>query len=189
MICQKRAILGGLWSGRVVCAEAVAWCRFVVFSECVSRNGFLSIMICSNRWHSHQAALRAAWWLCQLLEQMIMLRKALWLFANVCVCVCVCVRVWSTSLVVLRTGRSGRPSHWSMCVCECRRVGMPQSIASLTHARAQTFDALRSLSSTALKACGFHRAKALKALRFACSEALKAQRFACTEGLKAQWLA
>ena len=187
MICQKRAILGGLWSGRVVCAEAVAWCRFVVFSECVSRNGFLSIMICSNRWHSHQAALRAAWWLCQLLEQMIMLRKALWLFANVCVCVCVCVVYIFGCFAHGAFGAAFALEH--VCVCECRRVGMPQSIASLTHARAQTFDALRSLSSTALKACGFHRAKALKALRFACSEALKAQRFACTEGLKAQWLA
>ena len=36
--------------------------------ESVSRNASLGIIIHSNSWHSHQAALRAAWWLCQLLE-------------------------------------------------------------------------------------------------------------------------
>jgi hypothetical protein len=71
--------------------------------EIVSRNAFLSIVICSNGWHSHQAALRAAWWLCQPLEQIMIPRKAL------CV-VCVGGRVLRRECLV-------RSSHRSVCVC------------------------------------------------------------------------
>jgi hypothetical protein len=42
-----------------------------------THNAFLGIIICSNGWHSHQAARSAAWWLCQPLEQITILRKAL----------------------------------------------------------------------------------------------------------------
>ena len=70
-----------------------------------SRNAFLSIVICSNGWHSHQAALRAAWWLCQALEQITIPRKAL------CV-VCVCVlggRVLRRECLVRSSHRRANP--------------------------------------------------------------------------------